>query len=304
MHSKVNLTSLLVMLCMALMLAVWTFAHNNALLSDFSLPINLVSVLPNSTDKNSTDPNERNGTSTRILCWIMTGSQYHSSRAQFVKQTWAKRCDKHMFMSDEENADLPAINMNTSTGRHFLWQKTKRALSYLYEHYYDSYDWFLKADDDTYVIVENLRYFLNSMDANSPLYFGCHIRGLNGSPKQGYMSGGAGYVLSRTALKKFVTEAMKDPNKCHVNGYSEDVEVGVCLENVNVSTGDTRDEHKRHRFLPISLEKVLVWKENDAQAQWFQGYAVHQIKKPKQLKQNTWRCSSQRSVDTHMCRWA
>ncbi|VDM49962.1 unnamed protein product [Toxocara canis] len=146
----------------------------------------------------------------------MTGSQYHSSRAQFVKQTWAKRCDK---------------------------------------------------------------YFLNSMDANSPLYFGCHIRGLNGSPKQGYMSGGAGYVLSRTALRKFVTEAMKDPNKCHVNGYSEDVEVGVCLENVNVSTGDTRDEHKRHRFLPISLEKVLVWKENDAQAQWFQGYAVHQIKK-------------------------
>ena len=47
----------------------------------------------------------------------------------------------------------------------------------------------MKADDDTYVIVENLRYMLNSQDPKNPIYFGFKIKQV---VKQGYMSGGAG----------------------------------------------------------------------------------------------------------------
>ena len=47
----------------------------------------------------------------------------------------------------------------------------------------------MKADDDTYVIVENLRYMLKDYGPNDPIYFGFR---LNQTVEQGYMSGGAG----------------------------------------------------------------------------------------------------------------
>ena len=57
-----------------------------------------------------------------------------------------------------------------------------------------------QADDDTYVIVENLRYFLSGENTSEPIFFGHHFKTI---VKQGYYSGGGGYVLSKEALKRF-----------------------------------------------------------------------------------------------------
>ena len=52
----------------------------------------------------------------------------------------------------------------------------------------------MKADDDTYVILENLRFLLSDYNSSDPIWFGCEFKVL---VKEGYMSGGAGYVLSK-----------------------------------------------------------------------------------------------------------
>ena len=61
-------------------------------------------------------------------------------------------------------------------GRDGLWGKTKRAFKHVYENYFDEYDWFMKADDDTFVIVENLKSLLSNFSTNDPIVFGHNFK--------------------------------------------------------------------------------------------------------------------------------
>lgn len=137
-------------------------------------------------------------------------------------------------------------------GRDNLWLKTRAAWKYVYDNHYNDADWFLKADDDSYVILENLRYFLSMFNTSMPHYFGRHF-----TPFGGYNSGGAGYVFSKKALKDF-NKIMKDPVRCKLKSFAEDAEVGKCLQAVKIHPEDTRDELGRETFHPFSPAYHLI----------------------------------------------
>ncbi|XP_077553769.1 glycoprotein-N-acetylgalactosamine 3-beta-galactosyltransferase 1-like isoform X2 [Haemaphysalis longicornis] len=190
----------------------------------------------------------------RVLCWVMTQPRNHARKARHVKATWGRRCNTLLFMSSRADASLPAVALNVTESRSALWAKTKAAFDYVARHHLRDHEWFLKADDDTYVVVENLRYFLRDKNASEAVYYGCRFRPY---VKQGYMSGGAGYVLSREAVRRL---AERGPHSgCRADGGgAEDVEMGRCLQRLGVAAGDTRDSAGRGRFFPLVPESHLI----------------------------------------------
>lgn len=90
------------------------------------------------------------------------------------------------------------------------------------------------------------------------------------------MSGGAGYVLSKESLKRFVEIGLPNKFKCKVpeNG-AEDAELGICLAKIGVVAVDERDSNGKERFFPFTPEShVNTNYDND----WYSKYAYYPLK--------------------------
>jgi hypothetical protein len=91
------------------------------LLSDLERAANAITALQNAR-KSSASPSAPSLVPTpnpvfeavkkvKLLCWVMTGPQNHAVRAQHIKATWGKRCDKLIFMSSQNGIYvLPSTN--------------------------------------------------------------------------------------------------------------------------------------------------------------------------------------------------
>ncbi|EDW11851.2 glycoprotein-N-acetylgalactosamine 3-beta-galactosyltransferase 1 [Drosophila mojavensis] len=207
----------------------------------------------------------------RVLCWVMTHPGNHKLRALHVKRTWGKRCNILLFMSSQLDDELPTVKLNLTEGRNYLWMKTKSAFKYVYNNYYNDSDWFFKADDDTFAVIENMRYMLYRYNSETPVYFGCKFKKYF---KQGFMSGGAGYILSREALRRFVVEGLSNPKICKSGpDGAEDLMIGLCMQNLNVTAGDSRDANGHGRMYP--LYPAFHLHPPDNKTFWYWNYAFY-----------------------------
>ncbi|VDL63241.1 unnamed protein product [Nippostrongylus brasiliensis] len=126
----------------------------------------------------------------------------------------------------------------------YLFRKTIVAFHYAFTKISDKFDWYFKADDDTYVIMEHMYEYLEKFNPNEPYYFGYRMK-----PHlvRGYNGGGGGYVLSRAAVKLFLDRAFYNRKICPFDN-NEDVGMGRCLQNLEIFPYDTRNEKGQHRF--------------------------------------------------------
>lgn len=129
-----------------------------------------------------------------------------------------------------------------------LTDKVFRTLKYVYKAY-GNYDWYLKADDDTFIFMDHLRLFLKDKNPRDPINFG---HNWNAQVEQGYESGGAGYILSNEALKRIGSVLNDNYSFCQNTG-TEDIDVARCLRKLKVYPINTIDDDKRPRFHAYSI---------------------------------------------------
>ncbi|KAJ7428866.1 Glycoprotein-N-acetylgalactosamine 3-beta-galactosyltransferase 1 [Willisornis vidua] len=201
---------------------------------------------------------------------VVTAPQTLQTRARHVRDSWARHCNVALFVSSEPAPQFPAVGLGGTEGRGQLYWKTIRALQFIHRQLRGRADWFLKADDDTFVVVANLRWLLAPLPPQRPLYLGKRFRPF---ARQGYMSGGAGYVLSRGALAQVATAFAR--GTCGHSGPEEDVALGQCLERLGVVVGDSRDTWGRETFHPFPPETHLT--HHFAPGFWYQHYSWYPV---------------------------
>ncbi|KAH3859840.1 glycoprotein-N-acetylgalactosamine 3-beta-galactosyltransferase 1-like [Dreissena polymorpha] len=198
----------------------------------------------------------------RIMCIILTSGKA-LEKMNAVNKTWSKRCDKKLFMysSAVKSPVSPyTIHLPVLESRGHLTGKVRKTLEHIYHQCRDSFDWILKSDDDTYVIIENLRHLLSDKDPQKAAYLGYRLNAFGDNflhLPNGYMSGGAGYVLSSRALHDVVHKGFKT-GACKEVGGEEDAEMGKCLDASGVPMLSTLAEDGKETFHPQDLHTHLT----------------------------------------------
>lgn len=213
----------------------------------------------------------------KILCYILTTSKYHETRVREVLKTWGEKCTGFFVASDLTDESIGAVEIpHTRHDYSSLWQKHRETLRYFATHgILEEYDWFFKADDDTYVIVENLLAYLRLPDIEAlrekrPLHLG-HRFSLPGSlddnefvpshlknqfklisgGKWQYCSGGAGFAMNHLFIQNIMKKLDTDLCLNETLTAPEDMAISFCqMFSSHTTPLDTRDNIGRERFQP------------------------------------------------------
>ncbi|XP_065192236.1 glycoprotein-N-acetylgalactosamine 3-beta-galactosyltransferase 1-like [Sycon ciliatum] len=201
-----------------------------------------------------TQPSVEKVLALRLLCWVLTGTKTSRVYGAAIMATWGPRCDKLLFMSSEKDeADLPGrVSLRgVYEGRPQLVAKSRAAWTHVWERYSKDYDWFLKCDDDAYIIVENLKLMLYPHPQTKPIIMGRKLR--DGYIR--YMSGGPGYVMNRPALE-LLGNAIKT-GCMHSDNVHEDQLVSICLRMMGAELREGHDARGVHRVMLLTPELHL-----------------------------------------------
>ena len=229
----------------------------------------------------------------RIMCIVYTIEKNHD-RIPAIRETWGQRCDGFMVVSTETDVELGTVEIPHEGPEEYnnIWQKVRSTWSYVYDHYYDKYDYFHIGGDDMYILVENLRLYLESEEiqtaqnggtflprdgpamgddgVSTPLFLGRRFNGAN----EIFNSGGSGYTLNRAALKTLVALSMPTCMP-HFESFSEDTMVARCLLKSGVVPYDTKDDKGGERYMPFSPGHHLNYlPPDDVNKDWYAKYSI------------------------------
>jgi glycoprotein-N-acetylgalactosamine 3-beta-galactosyltransferase len=206
----------------------------------------------------------------KILCAIFTVKESHRTKMKAVHDTWSKRCDIRLYMTgpkapdQQDNADMPFVYLNITDTLRTLTYKHTGTIVHVYDFYLFDFDWFLYANDDTYIVMENLKLFVKDKCPSEASIYGKVMKHqpvempslTNGDNSRGFIQGGSGWLSSHEAIRRFGEAMKRDARFCICrDGRREDQEISDCYRRVDVYPGESRDNENRERFIMDSFAK-------------------------------------------------
>ena len=188
----------------------------------------------------------------KILCMVFTVPSTWQTKTRAVYNTWGQRCYKiHYFYSKSTKRpdNLPkgsAVALDTPEGRGTnLTKKIYAALRWAIKHYRHEVDWYLKADDDAYFVIENLQVYLSKFNNSQPYFVG--KKNKKDAPLKGQVSGGAGYLFNTKAVDILLNGAKVHPKECNPH-HIDDVDVSDCMRAHKIYITFPRDDNLLQRM--------------------------------------------------------
>jgi hypothetical protein len=163
-----------------------------------------------------------------FACAVITTQRNHGTKAAAAKHAWASKCGVVLYISADRDDSLPTTVVPDSEEGRIINKKVFAAFELMWARFGDHGTelqrprWFIKADDDTFMQLDNLAALLARYDADAERHYVGRAGEWYGVK---YCGGGAGYVLSRALLRDW---APLIPN-CERLPVGEDVSVGKCL---------------------------------------------------------------------------
>jgi glycoprotein-N-acetylgalactosamine 3-beta-galactosyltransferase len=229
----------------------------------------------------------------KIFCLVYTISPNHAGLHR-IRETWGPKCDGFMVGSNQTDRSLGTVYIPHEGEEAYnnIWQKVRSMWAYIYDNYYEKYDWFHIGGDDLYLIVENLRLYLESEEIRTasnggiylpdgtetmqtPLFLGRRFA-YQGDMNDIFNSGGSGYTLNKAALKSIVVEGLPKIFP-HAHTFSEDTMIArVLRQGFGVYPYETKDETGGERYMPFMPGHHYGYRmPADPSQDWYARYSIN-----------------------------
>ncbi len=150
-----------------------------------------------------------------LFTGVLTAKKYLNTRALAIWNTWGKELpDIHFFSSPPDDPilrqQLPIITLPGINDTEYPPQKkVYRMLKYMHDNYINDFDFFMRADDDSYIKTDRLLELLQNTNPAQDIYMGepgfgrsDDLERLKLKKTEHYCMGGPGVIFSRSALRK------------------------------------------------------------------------------------------------------
>ncbi|KAG7269559.1 hypothetical protein CRUP_029828 [Coryphaenoides rupestris] len=137
-----------------------------------------------------------------LLVGVLTSRATLNTLAVAVNRTVAHRFHRTFFFTGLRSAKLPhgmSVVAHGDDRPVWLMYETVR---HLHRHHGNEYDWFLLAQDDTYLQADRLAQLVGHLSSGRDLYLGRAEEFIGGEEKARYCHGGYGYLLSQSLLAR------------------------------------------------------------------------------------------------------